>query len=79
MHGNSNASDFSLAVQWFRLCTSTAGSTGLIAGQKLSAAWCMLHGVARKKKKKKVEMLYSIWDSNERFLLIYSLMLDLIL
>ena len=78
MRGNSNASDFSLAVQWFTLCTSTAGSTGLIAGQELSAAWCMLHGVARKKKKK-VEMLYSIWDSNERFLLIYSLMLDLIL
>ena len=77
MHGNSNASNFSLAVQWFRLCTSTAGSTGLIAGQELSAAWCMLHGVARKKKK--VEMFYSIWDSNERFLLIYSLMLDLIL
>ena len=40
---NSLLSGTSLEVQWFRLCTSTAGGTGSIPGwgsRILNAVWC---------------------------------------
>ena len=61
----------SLAVQWLRLCTSIAGSTGLITGQgnKIPHA----RSVAKKKKKKKEKercmhktILYNIICNSKR-------------
>ena len=41
----------SLAVQWLRLCTSTAGDAGLIPGQGTKIPQAVRDGTAKKKKK----------------------------
>ena len=47
----------SLAIQWLRLCTSTARGMGLIPGQGTETLHDVWHG-QKKKKKECLELIY---------------------
>ena len=51
----------SLAIQWLRLCTSTAGCTCLVLGQETKILHAMQHG-KKNLKKKKDKLFTMIWS-----------------
>ena len=49
-------------VQWLIVCTSTAGGMGLIPGLVGELKSHMPHGVAKKKKKLRMDWMSSVWQ-----------------
>jgi len=65
----------SLAIQWLRLCASTAGTMDLIPGQGIKTQHASWHS---QKKKKEHSFLWSLWKNEAQFysLLFFSLTVD---
>ena len=53
-----------LAVQWLRLCTSTAGGTGSIPGQRTKIPHAMQCNQKKKKKVAMINMLRTLMEKS---------------